>query len=171
MLSLPDGGSPGCVSASDCCPSIAKSTLKSLENLGAPPLRRRKAEQSQGGGSLSDQSRGSGRKHHTASRGEELHVASQLWPGAAFPPSHAAQRTGAAGVVQNACVIAMATTQAFCPWPLGAATSATAEPEGPRASCVAATKAPVKKNMKVASVSVQLEMQALWDEFNHWAPR
>lgn len=48
----------------------------------------------------------------------------------------------------------------------GAATSATAEPEGPGASCVAAAKAPVKKNAKVASVSVQLEMKALWDEFN-----
>ncbi|KAK1344491.1 hypothetical protein QTO34_013188 [Cnephaeus nilssonii] len=35
-----------------------------------------------------------------------------------------------------------------------------------RASCVAATKAPVKKNVKVASVSLQLEMKALWDEFN-----
>nr|XP_014336109.1 PREDICTED: T-box transcription factor TBX1 [Bos mutus] len=30
----------------------------------------------------------------------------------------------------------------------------------------AAAKAPVKKNAKVASVSVQLEMKALWDEFN-----
>uniref|UniRef100_A0A8C2VXI9 T-box transcription factor 1 n=1 Tax=Chinchilla lanigera TaxID=34839 RepID=A0A8C2VXI9_CHILA len=33
-------------------------------------------------------------------------------------------------------------------------------------SCAAAAKAPVKKNAKVASVSVQLEMKALWDEFN-----
>ncbi|XP_012668134.1 T-box transcription factor TBX1 [Otolemur garnettii] len=41
-----------------------------------------------------------------------------------------------------------------------------AEPEGPGASCAAAAKAPVKKNAKVASVSVQLEMKALWDEFN-----
>uniref|UniRef100_A0A9L0TDV6 T-box transcription factor 1 n=1 Tax=Equus caballus TaxID=9796 RepID=A0A9L0TDV6_HORSE len=48
----------------------------------------------------------------------------------------------------------------------GAATSAAAEPEGPGASCAAAGKAPVKKNAKVASVSVQLEMKALWDEFN-----
>lgn len=48
----------------------------------------------------------------------------------------------------------------------GAATSAAAEPEGPGASCAAAAKAPVKKNAKVASVSVQLEMKALWDEFN-----
>uniref|UniRef100_A0A8C8YFY9 T-box transcription factor 1 n=1 Tax=Prolemur simus TaxID=1328070 RepID=A0A8C8YFY9_PROSS len=47
----------------------------------------------------------------------------------------------------------------------GAANSA-AEPEGPGASCAAAAKAPVKKNAKVASVSVQLEMKALWDEFN-----
>ncbi|XP_006752008.1 T-box transcription factor TBX1 [Leptonychotes weddellii] len=39
-------------------------------------------------------------------------------------------------------------------------------PEGPGASCAAAAKAPVKKNAKVASVSVQLEMKALWDEFN-----
>ena len=31
---------------------------------------------------------------------------------------------------------------------------------------MAAAKAPVKKNAKVASVSVQLEMKALWDEFN-----
>ncbi|NXM58758.1 TBX1 factor, partial [Illadopsis cleaveri] len=30
----------------------------------------------------------------------------------------------------------------------------------------AAAKAPVKKNPKVANVSVQLEMKALWDEFN-----
>lgn len=45
-------------------------------------------------------------------------------------------------------------------------TSAAAEPEGPGASCAAAAKAPVKKNAKVASVSVQLEMKALWDEFN-----
>ncbi|KAG8146305.1 hypothetical protein E2320_012664 [Naja naja] len=30
----------------------------------------------------------------------------------------------------------------------------------------ASTKAPVKKNPKVANVSVQLEMKALWDEFN-----
>ncbi|XP_024904937.1 T-box transcription factor TBX1 [Pteropus alecto] len=37
---------------------------------------------------------------------------------------------------------------------------------GPGASCAAAAKAPVKKNAKVASVSVQLEMKALWDEFN-----
>ena len=48
----------------------------------------------------------------------------------------------------------------------GAATTAAAEPEGPGASCTAAAKAPVKKNAKVASVSVQLEMKALWDEFN-----
>ncbi|KAK2500585.1 hypothetical protein MC885_000927 [Smutsia gigantea] len=48
----------------------------------------------------------------------------------------------------------------------GAATSAAAEPEGPGAGCAAAAKAPVKKNAKVASVSVQLEMKALWDEFN-----
>ncbi|XP_034498073.1 T-box transcription factor TBX1, partial [Ailuropoda melanoleuca] len=48
----------------------------------------------------------------------------------------------------------------------GAATTAAAEPEGPGASCAAAAKAPVKKNAKVASVSVQLEMKALWDEFN-----
>ncbi|XP_055109605.2 T-box transcription factor TBX1 isoform X3 [Symphalangus syndactylus] len=48
----------------------------------------------------------------------------------------------------------------------GAATSAAAEPEGPGASCAAAAKAPVKKNAKVAGVSVQLEMKALWDEFN-----
>uniref|UniRef100_H2QL87 T-box transcription factor 1 n=1 Tax=Pan troglodytes TaxID=9598 RepID=H2QL87_PANTR len=45
-------------------------------------------------------------------------------------------------------------------------TSAAAEPEGPGASCAAAAKAPVKKNAKVAGVSVQLEMKALWDEFN-----
>ncbi|KAL4683164.1 hypothetical protein H8957_006182 [Semnopithecus entellus] len=43
---------------------------------------------------------------------------------------------------------------------------AAAEPEGPGASCAAAAKAPVKKNAKVAGVSVQLEMKALWDEFN-----
>ncbi|XP_077602053.1 T-box transcription factor TBX1 [Crocuta crocuta] len=40
------------------------------------------------------------------------------------------------------------------------------KPAGPAASCAAAAKAPVKKNAKVASVSVQLEMKALWDEFN-----
>uniref|UniRef100_A0A8C5SX72 T-box transcription factor 1 n=1 Tax=Laticauda laticaudata TaxID=8630 RepID=A0A8C5SX72_LATLA len=33
-------------------------------------------------------------------------------------------------------------------------------------SSPASTKAPVKKNPKVANVSVQLEMKALWDEFN-----
>nr|XP_044988882.1 T-box transcription factor TBX1 [Jaculus jaculus] len=49
----------------------------------------------------------------------------------------------------------------------GATTSSAAEPEGPGVSCAAAAaKAPVKKNPKVASVSVQLEMKALWDEFN-----
>uniref|UniRef100_A0A8C5LGV8 T-box 1 n=1 Tax=Jaculus jaculus TaxID=51337 RepID=A0A8C5LGV8_JACJA len=47
------------------------------------------------------------------------------------------------------------------------APSSAAEPEGPGVSCAAAAaKAPVKKNPKVASVSVQLEMKALWDEFN-----
>lgn len=48
----------------------------------------------------------------------------------------------------------------------GAATSAAAEPAGPGAGCAAAAKAPVKKNAKVASVGAQLEMKALWDEFN-----
>ncbi|ELK36241.1 T-box transcription factor TBX1 [Myotis davidii] len=48
----------------------------------------------------------------------------------------------------------------------GATTSTAANLEGPGASCMAATKAPVKKNAKVASVSLQLEMKALWDEFN-----
>ncbi|KAL6046658.1 hypothetical protein STEG23_017564 [Scotinomys teguina] len=48
----------------------------------------------------------------------------------------------------------------------GAASSSAAEPEGPGATRAAAAKAPVKKNPKVASVSVQLEMKALWDEFN-----
>ncbi|XP_004701486.2 T-box transcription factor TBX1 [Echinops telfairi] len=38
--------------------------------------------------------------------------------------------------------------------------------EGADSSCAAAAKAPVKKNAKVASVNVQLEMKALWDEFN-----
>ncbi|KAK1340776.1 hypothetical protein QTO34_017170 [Cnephaeus nilssonii] len=47
----------------------------------------------------------------------------------------------------------------------GAATSTAAEPKGPRASCAAAAKAPVK-NVKVASMSMQLEMKALWDKFN-----
>ncbi|XP_016059718.1 PREDICTED: T-box transcription factor TBX1 [Miniopterus natalensis] len=47
-----------------------------------------------------------------------------------------------------------------------AAGSPARRPEGPGASCAAASKAPVKKNAKVASVSVQLEMKALWDEFN-----
>ncbi|XP_070626156.1 T-box transcription factor TBX1 isoform X1 [Bos indicus] len=50
--------------------------------------------------------------------------------------------------------------------PAAGAASSAAEPEGPGSSCVAAAKAPVKKNAKVASVSVQLEMKALWDEFN-----
>lgn len=53
----------------------------------------------------------------------------------------------------------------FAPAP-GAAGSSAAESEGPGASRAAAVKAPVKKNPKVASVSVQLEMKALWDEFN-----
>lgn len=53
----------------------------------------------------------------------------------------------------------------FAPAP-GAASSSAAESEGPGASRAAAAKAPVKKNPKVASVSVQLEMKALWDEFN-----
>ncbi|KAK1340633.1 hypothetical protein QTO34_017023 [Cnephaeus nilssonii] len=48
----------------------------------------------------------------------------------------------------------------------GTATSAAPKPEGPRARCMATTKVPVKKNAKVASVSVQLEVKALWDEFN-----
>uniref|UniRef100_G3UBV5 T-box transcription factor 1 n=1 Tax=Loxodonta africana TaxID=9785 RepID=G3UBV5_LOXAF len=48
----------------------------------------------------------------------------------------------------------------------GSHSSRTSEPEGPGVSCAAAAKAPVKKNVKVASVSVQLEMKALWDEFN-----
>ncbi|KAJ1074065.1 hypothetical protein K5549_015564, partial [Capra hircus] len=50
--------------------------------------------------------------------------------------------------------------------PAAGAASSAAEPEGPGSSCAAAAKAPVKKNAKVASVSVQLEMKALWDEFN-----
>uniref|UniRef100_A0A8B9R3K0 T-box transcription factor 1 n=1 Tax=Anas platyrhynchos TaxID=8839 RepID=A0A8B9R3K0_ANAPL len=37
---------------------------------------------------------------------------------------------------------------------------------GCSAGAAAAAKAPVKKNPKVANVSVQLEMKALWDEFN-----
>lgn len=53
----------------------------------------------------------------------------------------------------------------FAPAP-GAAGSSAAESEGPGVSRAAAAKAPVKKNPKVASVSVQLEMKALWDEFN-----
>ncbi|KAK1339611.1 hypothetical protein QTO34_018164 [Cnephaeus nilssonii] len=48
----------------------------------------------------------------------------------------------------------------------GAATSAIAKPKGPEASCAAAAKAPVKNNLKVATMSVQLEMKALWDKFN-----
>lgn len=44
-----------------------------------------------------------------------------LWPGATFLPSHAAQRPGAAGMVQNACIIAMATHKCPAPpSPLGA---------------------------------------------------
>ncbi|XP_060106006.1 T-box transcription factor TBX1 isoform X2 [Heteronotia binoei] len=40
-------------------------------------------------------------------------------------------------------------------------------PEGAAGSAApASAKAPVKKNPKVANVSVQLEMKALWDEFN-----
>lgn len=55
----------------------------------------------------------------------------------------------------------------FAPAPGAASSSAAAaEPEGPGATRAAAAKAPVKKNPKVASVSVQLEMKALWDEFN-----
>lgn len=56
-------------------------------------------------------------------------------------------------------------TYPFAPAP-GAAGSSAAESEGPGVSRTAAAKAPVKKNPKVASVSVQLEMKALWDEFN-----
>ncbi|XP_053938692.1 T-box transcription factor TBX1 isoform X2 [Cuculus canorus] len=62
----------------------------------------------------------------------------------------------------------------------GAAAGANPPPPGPEppesaggaagpatgSGCSAAAKAPVKKNPKVANVSVQLEMKALWDEFN-----
>ncbi|KAK1347049.1 hypothetical protein QTO34_000912 [Cnephaeus nilssonii] len=43
-------------------------------------------------------------------------------PGAAFPPSHAAQRPRKAGAVRNACIVAMAMTQESSPnpWPLSA---------------------------------------------------
>ncbi|XP_053849478.1 T-box transcription factor TBX1 isoform X2 [Vidua macroura] len=47
----------------------------------------------------------------------------------------------------------------------GAAAGPTAV-SGCSAGAAAAAKAPVKKNPKVANVSVQLEMKALWDEFN-----
>ncbi|EPQ15066.1 Pituitary-specific positive transcription factor 1 [Myotis brandtii] len=40
-----------------------------------------------------------------------------FWPRAAFPPSHTAQRPGAAGVVRNACVVTMAMTQESHPTP------------------------------------------------------
>lgn len=49
---------------------------------------------------------------------------------------------------------------------MSAAGATAAEPWGPRASCAAATKVPVKKNAKVASMSLQLEVKALWDELN-----
>uniref|UniRef100_G3VRD9 T-box domain-containing protein n=1 Tax=Sarcophilus harrisii TaxID=9305 RepID=G3VRD9_SARHA len=60
------------------------------------------------------------------------------------------------------------------PAPGGPNPPAGGEPEGAGASCgsagpgpgAVAPKAPVKKNPKVANVSVQLEMKALWDEFN-----
>lgn len=45
------------------------------------------------------------------------------------------------------------------------------EPEASSSSCSSSStpgtgKAPIKKNPKVANITVQLEMKALWDEFN-----
>ena len=48
----------------------------------------------------------------------------------------------------------------------GGAAAGPAAVSGCSAGTAAAAKAPVKKNPKVANVSVQLEMKALWDEFN-----
>ncbi|XP_035196174.1 T-box transcription factor TBX1 isoform X3 [Oxyura jamaicensis] len=48
----------------------------------------------------------------------------------------------------------------------GGAAAGPAAVSGCSAGAAAAAKAPVKKNPKVANVSVQLEMKALWDEFN-----
>lgn len=48
----------------------------------------------------------------------------------------------------------------------GGAAAGSAAVSGCSAGAAAAAKAPVKKNPKVANVSVQLEMKALWDEFN-----
>lgn len=48
----------------------------------------------------------------------------------------------------------------------GGAAAGPATVSGCSAGAAAAAKAPVKKNPKVANVSVQLEMKALWDEFN-----
>lgn len=39
-------------------------------------------------------------------------------PGATILPPHTAQRPGAAGVVQNTCIIAVVIMQVPCPWPL-----------------------------------------------------
>ncbi|XP_031984269.1 T-box transcription factor TBX1 isoform X4 [Corvus moneduloides] len=48
----------------------------------------------------------------------------------------------------------------------GGAAAGPATVSGCSAGSATAAKAPVKKNPKVANVSVQLEMKALWDEFN-----
>ncbi|XP_063272137.1 T-box transcription factor TBX1 isoform X1 [Prinia subflava] len=48
----------------------------------------------------------------------------------------------------------------------GGAAAGPAAVSGCSAGAAATAKAPVKKNPKVANVSVQLEMKALWDEFN-----
>ncbi|KAI1233012.1 T-box transcription factor TBX1, partial [Lamprotornis superbus] len=48
----------------------------------------------------------------------------------------------------------------------GGAAAGPAAVSGCSAGGAATAKAPVKKNPKVANVSVQLEMKALWDEFN-----
>ncbi|XP_057270847.1 T-box transcription factor TBX1 isoform X5 [Pezoporus wallicus] len=48
----------------------------------------------------------------------------------------------------------------------GGAAAGPAAVSGCSAGSATAAKAPVKKNPKVANVSVQLEMKALWDEFN-----
>ncbi|CAJ0940569.1 unnamed protein product [Ranitomeya imitator] len=48
----------------------------------------------------------------------------------------------------------------------GASSSSCSSSSTPGSSSSNSSKAPVKKNPKVANITVQLEMKALWDEFN-----
>lgn len=48
----------------------------------------------------------------------------------------------------------------------GASSSSCSSSSTPGSSSSNSSKAPIKKNPKVANITVQLEMKALWDEFN-----